>query len=162
VVAVDLRARKVLWERPLGTLEEELPWLPLDIGMPVLGGAVTTASGLTFIGASADARFRALDSATGKVLWDAKLPAGGQATPSIYAVKGRQYVVIAAGGREGLGPMGDYVIAYTLDGEGEEVVFQHGVAVRMSVLSAGALLVLGGMFAAWRAWRRRRARPRAA
>lgn len=162
VVAVDLRARKVLWERPLGTLEEELPWLPLNIGMPVLGGAVTTASGLTFIGASADARFRALDSATGKVLWDAKLPAGGQATPSVYAVNGRQYVVIAAGGREGLGPMGDYVIAYALDGEGEEVVFQHGVAVRMSVLGAGALLVLGGVFAAWRAWRRRRARPRAA
>jgi len=156
VVAVDLRARKVLWERPLGTLEEELPWLPLNIGMPVLGGAVTTASGLTFIGASADARFRALDSATGKVLWDAKLPAGGQATPSIYAVKGRQFIVIAAGGREGLGPMGDYVIAYTLDGEGEEVVFQHGVAVRMTILATAALMLLGGAIALWRYWRRRR------
>ncbi|WP_141455419.1 pyrroloquinoline quinone-dependent dehydrogenase [Pseudoxanthomonas sp. z9] len=156
VVAVDLRARKVLWERPLGTLEEELPWLPLNIGMPVLGGAITTASGVTFIGASADARFRALDSKTGEILWDAKLPAGGQATPSIYAVKGRQYVVIAAGGREGLGPMGDYVIAYTLDGEGEEVVFQHGVAVRMTVLATAALALLGGVVALWRYWRRRR------
>ncbi len=58
--------------------------------------------------------------------------------------------------------MGDYVIAYALDGEGEEVVFQHGVAVRMTVLAAGALLLAGGVFAAWRAWRRRRAKRAAA
>ncbi|MEL1264834.1 pyrroloquinoline quinone-dependent dehydrogenase [Pseudoxanthomonas putridarboris] len=156
LVAVDLRTRKVAWERPLGTLEEELPWLPLEVGMPLLGGAVTTASGLTFIGASADARLRALDSASGKTLWQAKLPAGGQATPSVYAVAGRQYVAIAAGGREGLGPMGDYVIAYTLDGEGEEVVFQHGVAVRMAILGAAMLGLLAGCTVLWRLWRRRR------
>lgn len=161
LVAVDLRTRKVAWERPLGTLEEEMPWLPLEIGMPLLGGAVTTASGLTFIGASADARLRALDSASGKTLWEAKLPAGGQATPSVYAVAGRQYVVIAAGGREGLGPMGDYVIAYTLDGEGEGVVFQHGVAVRMAILGAAGAALLFGCIALWRRWRRRR-RNRAA
>lgn len=157
MVAVDLRTRQVAWERPLGTLEETLPWLPLEAGLPILGGATATAGGVTFIGGSGDARLRALDTATGKTLWDAKLPAGGQATPSVYAVAGRQYVVIAAGGREGLGPMSDYVVAYTLDGQGEEVVFQHGVAVRMAVLGIGALCLLGG--AAWllRAlWRRRR------
>lgn len=156
LVAVDLRTRQVAWERPLGTLEEELPWLPLDVGMPVLGGAVTTASGLTFVAASADARLRALDSTSGRTLWQAKLPAGGQATPAVYAVDGRQYVVIAAGGREGLGPMGDYLIAYTLDGEGEEVVFQHGVGVRMSILAAAALALIAGVIALWRSWRRRR------
>ena len=161
LVAVDLRTRKVAWERPLGTLEEELPWLPLEVGLPLLGGAVTTASGLTFISATADARLRALDSSSGKTLWEAKLPAGGQATPSIYAVAGRQYVVIAAGGREGMGPMGDYVIAYTLDGEGQEVLFQHGVAVRMAILAAGAAALLLGGIALWRRWRRRR-RNRAA
>ncbi|MCT8284893.1 hypothetical protein [Xanthomonas translucens] len=58
---------------------------------------------MTFIAAAADTRLRALDSASGKTLWDAKLPAGGQATPSLYAVDGKQYVVIAAGGREGMG-----------------------------------------------------------
>ena len=161
LVAVDLRTRKVAWERPMGTLEEELPWLPLEVGMPLLGGAVTTASGLTFIGATADARLRALDSSSGKTLWEAKLPAGGQATPSVYSVAGRQYVVIAAGGREGLGPMGDYVVAYTLDGEGREVAFQHGIAVRMTVLSVAAMAFLCGCVASWRRWRRRR-RDRAA
>ena len=159
LVAVDLRTRTVAWERPLGTLEETLPWLPLDVGLPVLGGAVTTAGGVTFVGASADARLRALDSATGTTLWDAKLPAGGQATPSVYAVAGKQYVVIAAGGREGLGPMGDYVIAYTLDGKGEEVVFQHGVEVRMAIVAAAALGVLAA-FLALLAWARRRWRAR--
>ena len=161
LVAVDLRSRTVAWERPLGTLEEELPWLPLDVGMPVLGGAVTTAGGVTFVGASADARLRALDSATGTTLWDAKLPAGGQATPSVYAVAGKQYVVIAAGGREGLGPMGDYVIAYTLDGEGEEVVFQHGVGARMAIVAAAGLSVLAACLASL-AWARRRWRARPA
>jgi len=156
LVAVDLRTRKIAWERPLGTLEERLPWLPLDVGTPLLGGAVTTASGLTFIAAAADSRLRALDSATGKTLWDAKLPAGGQATPSVYAVGGKQYVVIAAGGREGMGTMGDYVVAYTLDGEGREVVFQHGVAARMATLAAVALALVAGVVAVWRRWRRRR------
>ncbi|WP_230940925.1 hypothetical protein [Xanthomonas translucens] len=97
--------RKIAWERPLGTSEETLPWLPLDVGTPLLGGAVTTASGLTFIAAAADTRLRALDSASGKTLWDAKLPAGGQVTPSLYAVDGKQYMVIAAGGREGMGAL---------------------------------------------------------
>jgi quinoprotein glucose dehydrogenase len=158
LVAVDLRQRRVLWERPIGTLEEKLPWLPLEVGMPLLGGAVTTQSGLTFISASGDARLRALDTMTGKTLWDVKLPAGGNATPSVYAVDGKQYVVIAAGGREGLSPMGDYVVAYTLDGTGEEVVFQHGVAVRMAVVAGVGIALLGltGWLARYLVRRRRR------
>uniref|UniRef100_UPI000684247F outer membrane protein assembly factor BamB family protein n=1 Tax=Xanthomonas sp. SHU 199 TaxID=1591174 RepID=UPI000684247F len=155
LVAVDLRTRKIAWERPLGTLEEKLPWLPLEVGTPLLGGAVTTASGLTFIAAAADARLRALDSATGRTLWEAKLPAGGQATPSVYAVGGKQYVVIAAGGREGMGTMGDYVVAYTLDGEGKDVVFQHGVGVRMAVLGLAGLSLCAGVVMLLRRWRRR-------
>ncbi|TQC61820.1 pyrroloquinoline quinone-dependent dehydrogenase, partial [Pantoea dispersa] len=98
----------------------------------------------------------ALDSATGKTLWEAKLPAGGQATPSVYAVGGKQYVVIAAGGREGMGTMGDYVVAYALDGTGKEVVFQHGVGVRMAVLGTVALGVCAGVAMLVRRWRRRR------
>ncbi|MGV8960800.1 MAG: pyrroloquinoline quinone-dependent dehydrogenase [Stenotrophomonas sp.] len=160
LVAVDLRSRKVAWERPLGTLEEALPWLPLEVGMPVLGGAVATAGGVTFVGASADARLRAIDTSSGKTLWSAKLPAGGQATPSVYMAGGRQYVVIAAGGREGLGPMGDYVVAYALDGQGEELVFQHGVAVRMALLAGGGVLLLTvlGWAVRWLWSRRRRGR----
>jgi quinoprotein glucose dehydrogenase len=44
-----------------------------------------------------------------------KLPAGGQATPMTYAVEGRQYVLIAAGGNGNLGTtFGDFVVAFRL------------------------------------------------
>jgi quinoprotein glucose dehydrogenase len=161
LVAVDLRTRKVAWERPLGTLEDMLPWLPLNVGMPMLGGAVTTASGLTFIAAVGDARLRAFDTRNGALLWDAKLPAGGHATPSVYAVDGRQYIAIAAGGREGFGKLDDALVVYTLDGTGKELVFQHGVAVRMTVLAVigvGLLALLVGVPVWW--LRRRRDRRR--
>jgi quinoprotein glucose dehydrogenase len=82
--------------------------------MPNLGGPVITASGLVFIAASLDERIRAFDLTTGKVLWQAKLPAGGQATPMTYSINGRQYVVIADGGYKDSSPRGDYVIAYAL------------------------------------------------
>ena len=66
-------------------------------------------------GATADDYLRAVDENTGKVLWTARLPAGGQATPMTYAMDGKQYVVIAAGGHSGLGTRtGDYVVAYAL------------------------------------------------
>jgi quinoprotein glucose dehydrogenase len=153
LVAVDLRTRKVAWERPLGTLEDVLPWLPLNVGMPLLGGAVTTASGLTFIAATGDARLRAFDTTNGELLWDTKLPAGGQATPSVYAVHGKQYVAIAAGGREGFSKLDDALVVYTLDGTGEDVAFQHGVAIRMTVLTLAAMAILA-LPVLW--WRRRR------
>jgi quinoprotein glucose dehydrogenase len=76
---------------------------------------MVTAGGLVFIGATADDYLRAVDERTGKVVWKARLPAGGQANPMSYAVNGRQYVVIAAGGHAGLGTRsGDYVMAYAL------------------------------------------------
>ena len=62
------------------------------------GGPVVTAGGLLFIAASADAKLRAFDKRTGEELWQAELPAAGYATPATYAVGGRQYVVVAAGG----------------------------------------------------------------
>jgi quinoprotein glucose dehydrogenase len=62
-----------------------------------------------------DEKFRAFDKATGKVLWEYQLPAGGYATPCTYQVNGRQYVVIAAGGGGKLGTKsGDYFIAFAL------------------------------------------------
>jgi quinoprotein glucose dehydrogenase len=82
--------------------------------MPGLGGPIVTASGLVFISASLDDRLRAFDSASGRLLWEVKLPAGGQATPMTYSVANRQYLVIAAGGYKGDSTRGDYVIAYAL------------------------------------------------
>lgn len=158
LVAVNLRTRTAEWERPLGTLEDVLPWLPLEVGMPLLGGAVTTASGLTFIAAAADSRLRAFETSTGRQLWSSKLPAGGHATPSVYAVNGQQYLAIAAGGREGFGKLGDALVVYTLDGRGQELVFQHGTAVRMTVLAVAGVLLLMLVVGVPLWWLRRRRR----
>jgi quinoprotein glucose dehydrogenase len=110
LAAVDMVHGTIKWQVPLGVA----PLVHLNIGMPGLGGPIVTASGLVFIAASVDDRFRAFDIATGRVLWQAKLPAGGQATPMTYSVQGRQYVVIAAGGYKDASTRGDYVIAYAL------------------------------------------------
>jgi quinoprotein glucose dehydrogenase len=58
---------------------------------------------------------RAFDVHTGRELWQAPLPAGGQATPMTYIAGGRQFVVIAAGGHARLGTnFGDAVVAFAL------------------------------------------------
>ncbi|MBL8771839.1 MAG: pyrroloquinoline quinone-dependent dehydrogenase [Phenylobacterium sp.] len=118
--AVDMRTGKVLWEVPLGTTRDLAPGSQLllgDIGVPGFGGPIATASGLVFIGAAMDNYLRAFDGATGRELWKGRLPAGGQATPMTYVWKGRQYVVIAAGGhgKSGTKP-GDQVVAFALPG----------------------------------------------
>jgi len=119
LVAIDLKAGKRLWEVTLGSTRDVAPfpiWLPL--GSPSLGGAVTTASGVTFIAATMDNFIRAFRTETGEKLWQARLPAGGQATPMTYRLRadGKQFVVIAAGGSKFLRTKtGDYLIAYALD-----------------------------------------------
>jgi quinoprotein glucose dehydrogenase len=86
-----------------------------ETGSPNLGGPMVTAGGLVFTSATIEPVFRAFDSETGKELWKYDLPAGGQATPMTYMVKGKQYVVIAAGGHGKLGnKQGDYVMAFAL------------------------------------------------
>ncbi|PHN08187.1 outer membrane protein assembly factor BamB family protein [Flavilitoribacter nigricans] len=96
--AIDLDAGQVRWQIPLGTYPElEAQGLP-PTGTFNMGGPVITAGGLIFIGAAMDERFRAIDRETGEVLWQYQMDAGGYATPATYAVDGKQYVVIAAGG----------------------------------------------------------------
>lgn len=116
--AVDMHDGKILWSVPLGTSEDLAPfsqYLLGNIGVPNMGGPISTASGLVFIGAAMDNYLRAFDSKTGKELWKGRLPAGGQATPMTYMWKGKQYVVIAAGGHEKLGTKrGDQLIAFAL------------------------------------------------
>jgi quinoprotein glucose dehydrogenase len=108
---VDLRKGTVAWRVPLGSL----PGSTAPVGSPNLGGAITTAGGLTFIGATPDPVFRAFETRTGRELWRARLPAGGKATPMSYAGRdGRQYVVIAAGGDGEVFGNGDAIVAYTL------------------------------------------------
>jgi quinoprotein glucose dehydrogenase len=120
--AVDLRTGKLAWTQRFGTARDSGPMglslgLPIPMGVPNLGGSVTTGSGLFFIAASQERFLRAFETATGRELWKARLPAGGQATPMTYLspASGRQFVVIAAGGHGGLmSRPGDVIIAYAL------------------------------------------------
>jgi len=121
LTAIDLEKRTIAWRLPIGTSRENGPLgipthVPMPTGVPNMGGSVATASGLLFIGATADATFRAFDAANGKELWSDYLPFGGNATPMTYMGRdGRQYVVIAAGGHSGLTTTyGDAVVAYAL------------------------------------------------
>lgn len=114
--AVDTSTGKIAWAVPLG-VTDELPEGKRLTGRPNIGGPISTASGLTFIGASDDGRFRAFDSATGKMLWEYRLPAAAHATPATYRGKdGRQYVVITATGGSFLdSPLAsDVVMAFAL------------------------------------------------
>ncbi len=110
LTAVDMEHGTIKWQVPLG----DAPYIHVNIGMPAIGGPIVTASGLTFIAASLDGRMRAFRTDSGKLLWEVKLPAGGQATPMTYSIGGRQYVVIAAGGYKSDSPRGDYLVAYSL------------------------------------------------
>ncbi|MGO4700094.1 membrane-bound PQQ-dependent dehydrogenase, glucose/quinate/shikimate family [Dyella sp. 2RAB6] len=118
VAAVDLRTMRKLWMHRNGTVVDNAPLpIPLPLGVPSLGGMITTGGGVAFMGASLDDYLRAYDVRDGKQLWQARLPAGGQATPMSYVSDqtGRQYVVIMAGGHGSLGTkMGDALIAYAL------------------------------------------------
>ena len=59
---------------------------------------------------------RAFDVETGRELWKGKLPTSARATPMTYRSRGRQYVVIAAGGHDVAGiPMGDHLVAFALE-----------------------------------------------
>lgn len=120
LTAIDLVTHKIVWQHPIGDtratgLGGTHTNLPLPTGVFNIGGNMVTAGGVDFIAATADDMFRAIDEKTGKVLWQVKLPAGGQATPMTYSVHGKQYVLIAAGGHGGLGTKtGDYLVAYAL------------------------------------------------
>jgi quinoprotein glucose dehydrogenase len=116
ISAIDLKTNEIVWKKRIGTVRDSSPIpLPFKMGMPMLGGPIVTAGGVVFIGATADNYLRAFDVNNGKQLWQARLPAGGQATPMTFSTDGRQYVVIAAGGHGSFGTkLGDYVIAYAL------------------------------------------------
>jgi quinoprotein glucose dehydrogenase len=116
LAAVNLQTGKLAWEVPLGLMADPRKYPDAEKwGSVNLGGPMTTSSGLTFVAASMDGHLRAFDTATGKLLWKAALPAGGQATPMTYALDGRQYVVICAGGHGKLGTkLGDAVVAFAL------------------------------------------------
>ena len=118
LVAVDTSTGEKKWEVTLGTTRDLAPWpIWLPLGTPNLGGPLTTASGLVFIGATTDFYVRAFSTESGEELWRRRLPTAAHATPMTYRLTptGRQFVVIAAGGHGILGtPPNDALMAFAL------------------------------------------------
>ncbi|MBB2754475.1 UNVERIFIED_ORG: quinoprotein glucose dehydrogenase [Rhizobium aethiopicum] len=117
VAGVDLRTGKIAYMHKNGTVHDMTPLpLPFKVGVPGIGGPMLTKGGVAFLGAAVDNYLRAYDVTNGRELWQARLPAGGQATPMTYTTSdNKQYVVMVAGGHGSVGTKpGDYVIAYTL------------------------------------------------
>jgi quinoprotein glucose dehydrogenase len=109
--ALDLNTRKYSWQKPFGEVPALVAKGIRNTGSENYGGGVVTAGGLLFVGATNhDYKFHAFDKVTGEQLWEATLPAAGNATPAVYEVDGREYVVIAAGGGKwGEASTGSYI-----------------------------------------------------
>lgn len=112
--AINLRTGEYVWRTPLGSYPDLEAAADSQTGAENYGGSVVTAGGLVFIAATPDEKIRAFDNRTGETLWSADLPAAGFATPSIYEVNGRQYVVVACGGGKLGAPSGDAYVAFAL------------------------------------------------
>lgn len=114
LTAVDLNEGTIKWQIPLGEHPELKEKGLAATGTENYGGPVATAGGLLFIAATMDEKIRAFDKRTGRQLWEAPLPAAGFATPATYAVDGRQYIVVAAGGGKLGLKSGDAYVAFAL------------------------------------------------
>ena len=120
MVALDLKAGKILWRSTVGTSEDLAPLgIAFHWGTPLVNGVAITAGGLVFTGAM-DAYLRAFDARSGEELWQGRLPVPGVANPMTYLWKGEQYVAIASGGHSEAGTsIGDSVVAFRLARTGE-------------------------------------------
>jgi quinoprotein glucose dehydrogenase len=113
--AINLDTGEIAWSIPFGEFPELVEQGIRNTGSENYGGPVVTAGGLLFIGATNhDRKFRVYDKRTGELLWETLLPAGGNATPAVYEVNGRQFVVIAAGGGKSNQPSGGSYVAFAL------------------------------------------------
>ena len=113
--AIDLNSGEIRWKIPLGEYPELVAKGIKNTGSDNYGGPVVTKSGLLFIGATNfDKKFRAFDKLTGKLLWETVLPAAGNATPSVYEIGGREYIVIVCGGGKNDAPSGSSIVAFAL------------------------------------------------
>ncbi len=164
LAAVDMKTGKIAWESTLGTTEELAPLnIALATGTPSIGGPLVTAGGLVFIGATADRYLRAFDTASGAELWQGRLPAPGIATPMTYEWKGRQFVVIAAGGHGDVDVAGrsDTFVAFALAKPGEAAgtfwsrrIDKPGgrMWINFGLIFVASLVVVGGLWWLVRRW----------
>jgi quinoprotein glucose dehydrogenase len=161
MVAVDLKAGKILWRSSVGTTEDRAPLgMAFNWGTPLVNGVAVTAGGLVFTGAM-DAYLRAFDARSGAELWQGRLPVPGVANPMSYLWKGEQYVAIAAGGHSESGAtIGDSVVAFRLARQGEAPsLWSRSIdrpGGRFLAKATGFALACVLMAAALWRWRRRR------
>jgi len=111
--AVNLNTGEIAWRIPFGEIEE-FKAKGIQTGSENYGGPVVTKSGVLFIAATPDGKFRAYNKTTGKVLFETELPAPGFATPAVYEAGGRQFVVVACGGGKLGTKSGDAYVAFAL------------------------------------------------
>jgi quinoprotein glucose dehydrogenase len=111
--AINLNTGQLVWKETLGDYAE-LKAKGIHSGTENYGGPAVTAGGLIFIAATSDAKMRAFNKRTGKLLWETDLPACGFATPSVYEIDGKQFLVIACGGGKLKKPSGDVYVAFAL------------------------------------------------
>jgi quinoprotein glucose dehydrogenase len=113
--AIDLNKGDIRWTIPFGEYPKLAAQGLTNTGTDNYGGAIVTQNGLLLIGATTyDNKFHAYDKRTGTLLWETTLPAAGNATPSIYMVNGREYIVIACGGGKNDAPSGGTYVAFAL------------------------------------------------
>lgn len=120
ITGIDLASRKVVWQIPAGTMGDLLG-VPIYVGMPTMGGPMTTKGGIAFFAGTQDFYLRAMDVETGKELWKGRLPVGAQATPMTFFDQktGRQMIVVSVGGaRDNSKARGDYIVAFALPPDG--------------------------------------------
>lgn len=124
--AIDLNTKKLVWQVPVGTVEDSGPLgvkthMAMPIGMPTLGGPTATAGGIVFFAGTQDNYLRAFNSKTGEEIWKYRLPVGATASPLVYKSPktGKPYVVISAGGAAHSPDQGDYLIAFSLPETGQ-------------------------------------------
>jgi quinoprotein glucose dehydrogenase len=116
LVAIDVNKGSIAWRVPLGVFDDLKSRGFGSTGTPNIGGSIATASGLVFVGATIDKRFRAFDAATGSLLWETTMEASAHATPMTFLGRnGHQYVVVAAGGNGILNSApGSKIVAFAL------------------------------------------------
>ena len=161
MVAVDLKAGKIVWRSTVGTTEDLAPLgIPFPFGAPLVNGLAVTAGGVVFTGAM-DAYLRAFDARDGRELWQGRLPVPGVANPMTYVWKGEQYVAIGAGGHSEAGTsIGDSLVAFRLARPGEAPSLWSRTIDRpggrfFAAASATVLAIVALVIAGLR-WRRQR------
>lgn len=112
--AINLNTGEISWKVTLGVYPELVANGMEPMGSESYGGPVVSSSGLIFMAGTLDEKFRVFDSKDGSLLFETMLPAAGFATPAVYAVDGKQYIVIACGGGKLGKKSGDAYVAFSL------------------------------------------------